>query len=177
MTDTLNMRLYLSILLLTLSASAGDLSGHIHVTKTLTKKRVSLNSAYDRTSAIPAAAAGDGTLREELNRVVIYVENGPKPLQKRMETINQVHRSFEPEVVAVPVGSTIHFPNSDPIFHNVFSLSKAKLFDLGNYPEGQSRVVVFDEPSVVLVHCHLHPNINAAIVVTFDPPALVFDRH
>ena len=58
------------------------------------------------------------------------------------------------------------FPNMDPIFHNVFSLSKAKSFDLGNYPKGETRVVTFNKPGTVYVDCHLHPNMAATIVVT-----------
>lgn len=66
----------------------------------------------------------------------------------------------------VPVGSTVSFPNMDPIFHNVFSLSKAKMFDLGNYPKDHTRTVTFSKVGVVLVNCYLHPNMAAAIVVT-----------
>ena len=54
----------------------------------------------------------------------------------------------------------------DPIFHNVFSLSKAKSFDLGNYPKGNTRTVMFPKPGIVFVDCHLHPNMSAVIVVT-----------
>ena len=58
------------------------------------------------------------------------------------------------------------FPNLDPIFHNVFSLSKPKSFDLGNYPQGHTRNVTFNEPGIVLVNCHLHTNMAATIVIT-----------
>jgi hypothetical protein len=54
----------------------------------------------------------------------------------------------------------------DPIFHNVFSLSKPKSFDLGSYDKGQSRTVAFPKPGVVYVYCRLHPNMEATIVVT-----------
>jgi hypothetical protein len=64
------------------------------------------------------------------------------------------------------VGSTVSFPNLDPVFHNVFSLSKPKEFDLGNYPKGHTRTVVFQKPGVVFVNCHLHPNMSAAIVIS-----------
>jgi hypothetical protein len=65
----------------------------------------------------------------------------------------------------VPVGSTVSFPNFDPIFHNVFSLSKAKSFDLGYYPAGQTRTVKLERAGVVQVYCHLHPQMTAAILV------------
>jgi hypothetical protein len=54
----------------------------------------------------------------------------------------------------------------DPIFHNIFSLSKAKSFDLGSYDKGATREVVFPKPGIVDVYCHLHPNMAATIIVT-----------
>jgi len=63
------------------------------------------------------------------------------------------------------VGSTVSFPNEDPIFHNVFSLSKVKRFDLVSYPAGETRDVRFDRPGVVQVFCHLHTDMSATILV------------
>jgi hypothetical protein len=68
-------------------------------------------------------------------------------------------------MVVIQAGSKVSFPNNDPIFHNVFSLSGPKTFDLGNYPKGDTRVVTFPEPGIVYVNCHLHPNMAATIVV------------
>jgi hypothetical protein len=79
-------------------------------------------------------------------------------------------------VLAVPVGSTVAFPNSDPVFHNVFSLSPARPFDLGVFKQGESRDVVFDRPGVVQVLCNLHASMSAYIVVHEEPWAAVSDR-
>jgi hypothetical protein len=54
----------------------------------------------------------------------------------------------------------------DPIFHNIYSLSKPKSFDLGNYDKGQTRKVTFSKPGIVDIYCHLHPNMQATVVVT-----------
>jgi len=62
----------------------------------------------------------------------------------------------------------VTFPNFDPIFHNVFSLSKARSFDLGNYPMGQSRMVTFQAAGLIAVYCHLHSNMAATIVGDSD---------
>ena len=70
-----------------------------------------------------------------------------------------------PYVLAVTVGSTVDFPNSDRIYHNVFSLSKPRRFDLGRYPRGQSRSVRFDRPGVVRVFCEIHSHMSAFILV------------
>jgi hypothetical protein len=80
--------------------------------------------------------------------------------------LEQKNRRFIPETLVVPAGSTVSFPNLDPIFHNVFSLSKPKSFDLGNYPKDHTRTVTFPTPGVVFLNCHLHPNMAAAIVVS-----------
>jgi Carboxypeptidase regulatory-like domain len=62
--------------------------------------------------------------------------------------------------------ATVSFPNMDPVFHNIFSLSKPKSFDLGSYDKGETRNVVFAKPGIVYVYCHLHPNMEATVVVT-----------
>ena len=80
--------------------------------------------------------------------------------------MEQKDRQFSPDLIVVPVGSTVSFQNRDPIFHNVFSLSKPKNFDLGNYAKDQTRTVTFTKPGVVLVNCHLHTNMAAVIFVT-----------
>ena len=79
--------------------------------------------------------------------------------------MEQINRKFAPETLVIQAGSKVSFPNRDQIFHNVFSLSGAKAFDLGNYRQGDTRVVTFPEPGIVYVNCHLHSNMTAAIVV------------
>jgi plastocyanin len=81
-------------------------------------------------------------------------------------TVQQRNRHFEPELVVVPVGSTVDFPNLDLVFHNLFSLSSVRAFDLGYYPKGQSRRVTFTKPGIVQIYCHVHSNMYAAVVVT-----------
>jgi plastocyanin len=102
-------------------------------------------------------------------RSVVYLEEAP---QAAFETpppgrarLDQRNETFVPYVLAVTVGSTVDFPNDDPIYHNVFSLSKPKRFDLGRYPRGQSRSVVFDRPGVVRVFCEIHSHMTAFILV------------
>jgi hypothetical protein len=83
--------------------------------------------------------------------------------------IRQEREEFIPKVVAITRGSTIDFPNADPIFHNVFSLSGAATFDLGRFPQGQSRSVTFTKPGLVKVFCHLHSHMSASILVLDHP--------
>ena len=146
---------------------AEDINGTIVVTKRLTKRRVtaSLPSYQHGTAVALATDTPESPLAFERSRVAVYVE-GPGPVETEVAIIGQENRRFGQETVVIPVGSRVSFPNLDPVFHNVFSLSGAKTFDLGNYPRGQTRVVKFDRPGIVFVNCHLHPNMSAAIVVT-----------
>jgi plastocyanin len=81
----------------------------------------------------------------------------------------QLGETFIPHVLPVVKGSTVEFPNQDPIFHNVFSLSGTKSFDLGRYPKGDSRSVTFDQPGIIPVFCHLHSDMSAIVMVLDNP--------
>jgi plastocyanin len=90
----------------------------------------------------------------------------PPPVTK---TVEQRNRQFAPQVLVVPVGSTVSFPNFDAIFHNVFSTSEAKSFDLGLYKNGEARSVVLDREGVLRIGCNLHANMAAHVVVVKQP--------
>jgi hypothetical protein len=77
--------------------------------------------------------------------------------------------------MAIPSGSTVSFPNYDGIYHNVFSLSKTKAFDLGMYKNGETREVKLDKPGIVRLGCNLHANMSAYIVVVGAPAYTVTD--
>jgi hypothetical protein len=68
-------------------------------------------------------------------------------------------------LLAIRAGTVVDFPNFDPVFHNVFSLSKPRSFDLGRYAKGRSKSVRFGEPGVVRVFCDIHSHMNAFILV------------
>jgi hypothetical protein len=72
-------------------------------------------------------------------------------------------------VLAIPVGSTVEFPNQDPIFHNVFSLSPPAPFDLGLYRAGASQKRVFARAGTYRVFCNIHPQMTASIFVVPTP--------
>jgi plastocyanin len=148
------------------TARAADIEGNVVITRKLTKRKVTAPApAYDRGTAVELASAEEDPLVFERTHVVIYLE-GQLPSTPITATLEQKNRRFVPETLVVPAGSTVSFPNLDPIFHNVFSLSNPKSFDLGNYPKDQTRTVTFSKPGIVFVYCHLHPNMTAAIVVT-----------
>jgi hypothetical protein len=83
--------------------------------------------------------------------------------------LNQRNLDFSPRVLAVRVGTTVDFPNNDKVFHNVFSFHDGKIFDLGIYPVGSSRPVVFDKVGLSRIFCQIHPHM-AAYVYALDTP-------
>jgi hypothetical protein len=72
-------------------------------------------------------------------------------------------------MLAIMTGTTVEFPNSDRIYHNVFSLSKPATFDLGRYAAGRSKAVRFDRPGIVRVFCEIHSHMSAFILVFGHP--------
>jgi plastocyanin len=158
-----------AMMLLVWPAGAGDVTVYVHITRRLTKKAPA-PMIYDLRGTAPVPAAGAEPPLNELDRtVVMLVGQNPTPPHSETITIEQRNSRFEPELAVIPVGSTVQFPNMDPIFHNVFSLSSAQHFDLGFYPKGQNKTVKFDHAGVVQVYCHIHSNMYAAIVVTDSP--------
>lgn len=159
-----------ALVVLVPSVRAEDLVGTVGINRRLTKPRVSaVVPLYERGPAVGASSgAALDPLAAERERVVIYIEGpGPEVAQEGpVQSMQQLNRSFVPETVVVPVGGKVSFPNMDPIFHNVFSLSKPKSFDLGNYTKGNTRVVTFPTAGVVYVNCHLHTNMGGVVFVT-----------
>jgi len=133
--------------------------------------RVELRHAPAASERPAVAELGMPGPREPVDRrrSVVYLETAP---QAAFETpppgravLDQRNETFVPPLIAVTVGSTVDFPNSDRVYHNVFSLSKPRRFDLGRYPRGQSRSVVFDRPGVVRVFCEIHSHMSAYVLV------------
>jgi plastocyanin len=79
------------------------------------------------------------------------------------------NKTLVPHILAIPVGSTVAFPNDDPISHNLFSLSSNNAFDLGLYRKGAGKTQKFEKPGVVNVYCNVHPNMSAVIHVMSTP--------
>jgi plastocyanin len=80
--------------------------------------------------------------------------------------MSQKNAMFEPELLPIQVGTAVDFPNLDETYHNVFSYSKTKRFDLGRYrKEEKPATVVFDKPGVVTVHCEIHDRMRGTILV------------
>ncbi len=148
-------------------AASGAVSGRITLTARIRGAALPTNAYLPRAVSVPARNAD----KSELRNVVVYLKGAPyagaPPVMRRQ--IRQEHEAFVPRVIAVTRGSTVDFPNGDPFFHNVFSLSAASTFDLGRYPDSQSRSRQFTKAGLVKVYCHIHSQMSASILVLDHP--------
>lgn len=103
-------------------------------------------------------------------RAVVYVAGlkDGKPPEKKT-TLEQTGKSFNPHVLAVVVGTVVDFPNHDEVLHNVFSLYHGKRFDLGLYPPGSKKSILFDKPGIHAIFCNIHPQMNGYILTLENP--------
>lgn len=103
---------------------------------------------------------------------VVFIEKIPNktfPAPKEPVVLDQVNLMFVPHVLPVLVGTTVAFPNSDEVRHNVFSPSPARRFNLGTYPKGVTRTVAFDKAGEVVLLCNVHAEMSAYVVVVETP--------
>ncbi len=97
--------------------------------------------------------------------VVIWLDGrGPTATAAARVVLDQRNMAFVPRLLVVPVGTTVEMPNSDRVFHNVFSFHNGKRFDLGMYPAGTRKLITFDQPGVSRVFCNIHPTMAAYVV-------------
>jgi plastocyanin len=123
-----------------------------------------------RTQAVPGTAPATA---------IVYAEplDGATPRKPGTYALKQKNKAFTPNVLAVPVGSTVNFPNEDLIFHNVFSLSPPAPFDLGLYRDGASKSKTFTQPAAYRVFCNIHPQMTAIIAVVPSPFVTLADAN
>ncbi len=153
-------------------ALAGTVDGRIHVPDPAPPvPNADLYGKYGQHNHHAANAAEPASAG-----VVVLTAETPLPYRE-MEppVINQVGLVFEPSVVALQAGNSAEFLNSDPVFHNVFSLSPNKRFDLGRYSRGSSKRVTFEKPGIVRFFCDIHPEMAGVIVITDSPYYAVTD--
>ena len=124
----------------------------------------------DAGSRVSVADLGMGAMHAPTDRrSVVYLDPAPRAAFDTREEprprLDQRNETFVPHVLAIVAGTTVDFPNSDHTYHNVFSLSKTKSFDLGRYAVGRSKAIRFDRPGIVRVFCDIHSHMSAFILV------------
>ncbi len=106
--------------------------------------------------------------RKDFSGVVVWLtssENSTPHFARKHVQMIQKDKSFTPHILPIQIGTTVDFPNFDPIFHNAFSNFDGQIFDIGLYPPGSSRSIRFTTPGIVQVFCNIHPSMSAIIVV------------
>lgn len=150
------------------SAVAGSIRGQIHVPPVPPAPARARDPYAGRASAIPNPRVPE---RGAPKDAVVYIEsldapvNAALPAPPARPKLAQEQQSFLPRVVVVPAGGSVEFPNNDPIYHSVFSVSPAKRFDLGRYGRGTSKRVTFGKPGLVTVYCDIHSNMEGFVFV------------
>src|SRR5688572_4930511 len=109
--------------------------------------------------------------RPVVNETLVWLEATGRAPKRPASAFTMTTRSktFLPHILAVPAGSTINFPNEDPIAHNLFSLTPGNAFDLGLYRRGVGKNHKFETPGAVNVYCNVHPNMSAVVHVMSTP--------
>lgn len=149
-------------------AGAGVIRGTIR-TPTPAAPAPTMNAYPGRANAM---AGGMAPVRGRAADAVVYIVRIPAEAESTLARAPEPHpqlaqkdEAFVPRVVAVVRGGAVDFPNRDPIFHNVFSLSPTRRFDLGKYRQGHSKSVRFDRTGVVKVYCDIHAEMEAFVLV------------
>jgi plastocyanin len=135
----------LGALLLAPALSAATLSGHVEIAE-------EVNGSLTR-------------LKDQSNAVIFVAGFVETPDPARHSELIQKNKSFSERVLPITVGESVAFPNEDPIYHNVWSKSRARSFDLGLYKFPQSKEVQFPAPGLVTVFCNIHPQMISTILV------------
>jgi len=160
--------------LLTNVMVAGTVTGNVHAQGKDAVADDSEGGKYDSRKLKFAEKVNYSSLKD----FVIYIE-GPvagstnAPGRAKVETtrnkVTQEGAQFSPHVLPVVAGTTVEWPNNDRIYHNVFSFSDAKQFDLGLYKSGDSKSVTFEKPGRVDVFCSIHSTMSCIVLVMDNP--------
>ena len=148
---------------------AGDIRGRVVAEPSPANDAAIISRTIIQRYAARKSGYGHETSHEHSEMTaVVYLLGVPDTLassERSIAVMDQQNEQFIPHVLPITVGTTVRFLNSEEIYHNVFSLSRTKTFDLGRYPKGKYREVLFDKPGVVSVYCDIHTHMNAFILV------------
>ena len=157
----------------------GRIVGTVEISEALTARRPRFRIYADAGPGAVPPARPRNELAAELRNVVVFLQADrasvlePADTARRDSTriaaMAQIDERFDPHVIPVVEGGRVEFPNRDGIYHNVFSLSSARTFDLGRYPKGSSKSVVFPKPGIVQVFCHIHSDMSGIVLVLTNP--------
>ncbi|MDB4908513.1 MAG: hypothetical protein JWO05_3297 [Gemmatimonadetes bacterium] len=162
----------------TSAPAVGSISGTVLLSSALASRRPEFRIYAEPGTGALTPKHPAVNVAGEMKNLVIYLEasgssdalaSTARADSARHGRIPQIEERFTPHVLPVMQGATVDFPNEDDVFHNVFSLSSAKAFDLGRYPRGSSKSVTFNRTGTVQVFCHIHGDMSAVVLVLPNP--------
>jgi plastocyanin len=145
---------------------SGAAAGVIRGTVRLADPRVQASPAGSRPAGTPSSR------RDPVQDAVIYLDNIPEKLEKKLARkaalahVGQAYGRFVPSPLPIAAGTTVEFENQDRVYHNVFSVSPARRFDIGKYAPRASHRVRFDRPGLIKLFCDIDPGETGYIFVT-----------
>jgi len=165
--------LFASMLMLA-CAKAGTIVGHVHAEGKAGAEANCGPAGNYESHALKFATRVDYSAMQDF---VVYIEGPVAATNTAAKTVqvdtrrevNQRHAMFDPHILPVVVGTTVKWPNNDDIFHNVFSYSEAKPFDLDLYKKPTVKQVTFDKPGRVDVFCSIHSSMSCVVLVLENP--------
>jgi len=119
-----------------------------------------------------------GVLSTQPPVAVVYLEGAfSRPASLRMKEVTQKDLTFVPAILPIQVGTTVEFPNLDDTYHNIFSYSPAKRFDLGRYRPEERPIpsVIFDKPGLITLRCDIHEHMRGLILIVNTPYFVMSD--
>jgi plastocyanin len=147
--------------------TGAEIAGKVTVTPAPTHSPVMI-SPYARNRYRPPTSVSSPEA-DVLENIIIYLDEHPSlrtiASAEDNPIIDQKNLMIVPHVTPIVVGTTVHLLNSDDVYHNIFSLSRPKRFNLGRYPRGEYRAVTFERPGIVEIFCDIHSEMNAVILV------------
>jgi len=169
------MRIVLTIFLVSLlhlQGETGTITGTVQIPKTK-KTEIPLGKYRGKISGKVAPPSP--------NVAAVWLE-GPNltaPSKSSRVVLAQKNYQFSEPLLVVAKGTTITFPNYDPDFHNIYSLSKPKRFDLGRYKAEEKDIpsVTFDKLGFIALRCEIHDHMKANIIVVDTPHFITTDAN
>lgn len=140
------------------------LASAILATPTSTRAQSQSERGSVRGTVAVTRAPGASSARD-YSPILVYLVGFTEPPPGGTVEIQQRGKEFLPNLLGVTAGQQVSFPNGDPFYHNVFSPSSVRKFDLGQYRPGETRARLFPKPGVVDVYCNIHPQMSATILV------------
>ena len=163
-----------SIALATDTVSAGELSGVVDL-PAAKRENTKVAVRYSGQTGAGAKAALQA-------RAVVYLsgkfpDSTLAPLRGKIKIISQKDFQFSPGILPIVRGTRVSFPNADSDYHNVFSYSKTKRFDLGRFLSNEiPAAVLFDKSGTVKLYCEIHRHMRATILILDTPYFTTVDK-